>query len=74
MNQRVMLTGATGFVGKQILNALQKEEVEITLVIRSGWQEKVHDNKNIVATIESDDIFSESSVSGRGNTYYQIRT
>lgn len=61
MSRRVLLTGSTGFVGKQILKALQKEKAEITLVVRTGWQEKVHDSKGIIATVETEDIFEESS-------------
>ncbi len=61
MSRRVLLTGSTGFVGKQILKALQKEKIEITLVVRSGWQEKIHGTKGIAATVETDDIFAETS-------------
>jgi dTDP-6-deoxy-L-talose 4-dehydrogenase (NAD+) len=36
MTQRVLLTGATGFVGRQVLAALQSAGADVRLVIRTG--------------------------------------
>ncbi len=61
MSRRVLLTGATGFVGKQVLKALQAEKADITLVTRPGWQEKIYDPEGITATFETEDLFTESA-------------
>lgn len=61
MSRKVLLTGSTGFVGKQVLKALQMDNADITLIVRAGWQEKIQDHKGITATVETEDIFTESS-------------
>jgi dTDP-6-deoxy-L-talose 4-dehydrogenase (NAD+) len=38
MTRRVLLTGATGFVGRKILSALQSTGVDVRLVIRTGTE------------------------------------
>jgi nucleoside-diphosphate-sugar epimerase len=60
MTTKILLTGATGFVGRQVLDALQKKDVELVLVVRSGSEKKIQSNKSISQIIFSDDIFSES--------------
>jgi nucleoside-diphosphate-sugar epimerase len=61
MNQKILLTGATGFVGMQVLRALQKNKVSISLVVRPGWKEKIKNYQNIVNIYETNDLFSEST-------------
>jgi len=61
MIHSVLLTGATGFVGKQVLKALQTEKTEIILVVRSGWQEKIKNQDGITRVIETKDLFAEST-------------
>jgi dTDP-6-deoxy-L-talose 4-dehydrogenase (NAD+) len=60
MRQRILLTGATGFVGKQVLKALQGQKATITLIVRPGWKEKIQNHKGIVDVFETKDLFSES--------------
>jgi len=57
---KVLVTGATGFVGKQVLKVLQNNKFDITLVVRTGWKNKVNDQKGITASFETADLFSES--------------
>jgi|TARA_B100001093_G_C26758529_1_gene984566 dTDP-6-deoxy-L-talose 4-dehydrogenase (NAD+) len=61
MRKRILLTGATGFVGKQILNQLSKNDVDIVLVVRKGSDDVFHNIKNLVSIIETEDIFNETS-------------
>jgi len=60
VSRKVLLTGATGFVGKQVLKALQADNVDITLVVRSGWRKKIKNQEGVIAFFETEDIFSES--------------
>lgn len=57
MKKRVLLTGGTGFVGRQILAALLKADVEVRVVIRTGSQERL--TNNVSDIVFSDDIFTE---------------
>lgn len=56
----VLLTGATGFVGRQILRGLTKQGLSVRLVIRDGKQGDVANLKGIESVVTSLDIFSET--------------
>ena len=57
---RVLVTGATGFVGMQILKALSKDGINILPVVRSGKEGLVAELPHIEKVISSPDIFSET--------------
>jgi nucleoside-diphosphate-sugar epimerase len=59
MKRRVLLTGATGFVGRQILAALSKADVAPRLVLRSGGSALEYEDNN-ADLIYTNDLFSES--------------
>ena len=61
MRQRVLVTGATGFVGKQVLKALLIKKADITIIVRPGWKEKIQNIEGIIKIVETDDLFSESA-------------
>ncbi|UZT76648.1 NAD(P)-dependent oxidoreductase [Ectopseudomonas chengduensis] len=59
MNRRVLLTGSTGFVGRQVLAALREAPVSIRLVTReSGLRDGEVDYRGL-EVFQSADIFSE---------------
>lgn len=58
--RRVLVTGAAGFVGRQIVNHLISRGIWVRAVIRKG-QEKVFSGKSIQSVISSSDLFSEDS-------------
>lgn len=60
MKRRILLTGATGFVGRQIVRSLSKKNVEITLVVRSGKENTVKNTPSVKKVIISEDIFVEN--------------
>lgn len=60
MTKRVLLTGATGFVGRQILAALRKHDVDVRLVIRAGSEARLPANEGADA-ITTPDLFAEDS-------------
>jgi dTDP-6-deoxy-L-talose 4-dehydrogenase (NAD+) len=57
----VLLTGATGFVGRQLLKALQERGYKIRLVIRAGSQSRIASMEGIVSIVTTQDLFAESS-------------
>ncbi len=57
---RVLVTGATGFVGRQVMRALSKFDVELVPVIRKGKESAVNTLPNVVGVIASCDIFAET--------------
>lgn len=60
VRRKVLLTGATGFVGMQVLKALQADSADITLVVRSGWRNIIKNQEGVTAFFETEDIFLES--------------
>lgn len=60
MPKKILVTGGSGFVGKQILKALDAEDVELVLPVRTGKEAFFDYLNNTYTTIQSHDIFSES--------------
>ncbi len=60
MTGRVLLTGATGFVGQAVLRALLARDLPVTCVLRRGGALRSAEPADRVGVIESDDIFQES--------------
>ena len=56
---KVLITGATGFVGSKIVKALKDEDIEITAVLRNSSSHDITGSINNF--IYSSDIFSEST-------------
>jgi nucleoside-diphosphate-sugar epimerase len=57
----ILLTGATGLVGRQILKAISPTNVNIVPVVRSGKESSLETPPNIERVISSPDIFAESA-------------
>ena len=58
---RVLLTGATGFVGKQILKQLENKGHRVTIVVRPKWENRISISSSTTEIIEVNDIFSKKS-------------
>lgn len=56
----ILLTGASGFVGRNIILALSKLNVKVILIVRKGKKDKIIKTPNIVKIIKTEDIFKES--------------
>ena len=57
----VLLTGATGFVGRQILRRLIEHGYDVRAVIRSSTADKLLPTVKVEEVVEIDDLFSQSA-------------
>ena len=57
----ILLTGAAGFVGRQVLRALGERGCRVRAVVREGQQQKIAQDAAIESIVVSFDIFAESS-------------
>ena len=56
----ILLTGATGFVGRQVLRALVEQNCKVRLIVRDASRSKVAQSDAIEAVIATSDLWSES--------------
>lgn len=61
MTGTVLLTGATGFVGHQVLGTLTDRNIQVFVVVRDGWQVQLADGITIEQAITTRDLFAESA-------------
>jgi dTDP-6-deoxy-L-talose 4-dehydrogenase (NAD+) len=59
MTQRVLITGAAGFVGRQVLHALSGSDVTVTAVIRQGGS-GLDREANVHKVVQTSDLFRET--------------
>lgn len=59
MSSRVLLTGGTGFLGRQILAALSEAGVTVRAVLRTGTEERLPAQAKIEQLIPTPDLFAE---------------
>ena len=59
MSNTILLTGATGFVGRQVLRSLAASGATVRVVVRAGSESRLPDTP-IQAIVTSTDIFTES--------------
>ena len=57
--RKILLTGATGFLGKQILNQLDNQEVSIRVISRSKQEDFFSNYKKVTEIIETKNFFNE---------------
>jgi dTDP-6-deoxy-L-talose 4-dehydrogenase (NAD+) len=55
----VLLTGATGFVGRQVLRALSDRGVRVRAIVREGKQRALLSSASIESTVTAPDIFAK---------------
>jgi dTDP-6-deoxy-L-talose 4-dehydrogenase (NAD+) len=57
---KILITGATGFVGKQIMKSFAGSDVELFPVVRVGKEDLVSKLPNVSGIISTFDLFSEN--------------
>ncbi len=57
MNSRILLTGATGFLGRNLLKSFSKLGVEVDVIVRSGNKNKFSSSALISKVIETTNLF-----------------
>jgi nucleoside-diphosphate-sugar epimerase len=60
MKKRILITGASGFVGRQVLKYLTTEDVLVTLVVREGKELLFTNNPVVESIILTKDLFAET--------------
>jgi len=58
--QTILVTGASGFVGKQILKAMSTERIKLIPIVRAGKEHTVSDIINVERVISTPDLFLEN--------------
>lgn len=56
----ILLTGATGFVGRQVLRELGKRKCKVRVIVRDGSQSHIAQSNAIEAVVATADLWSES--------------
>jgi len=59
MTKKILVTGATGFVGHKVINNLLNKKVEIRAIVRKGRQ-NFFEKKSKIELITTKDLFKES--------------
>ena len=73
MSNVILLTGATGFVGRQILNMLEERGMRVHVVVRKEREKQLKNCSAVEKIIITQDIFAES-VDWWGNTCIGVDT
>ena len=60
MSGITLVTGATGYIGQEVLNLLMNKNIRLRIVVRKKSTNKLHLNEKIISIVETDDLFSES--------------
>jgi dTDP-6-deoxy-L-talose 4-dehydrogenase (NAD+) len=60
MRKRILITGASGFVGSQVVRFLENENVDIVLIIREKQKILFKNVKNVQEIITTADLFCET--------------
>lgn len=59
MNRIILLTGSTGFVGRQVLRSLGEKNMTVRIIIRDGADVPADHSANIENVIRTPDLFNE---------------
>ena len=60
MIKTVLVTGSTGFVGRQVINNLLDKQVKIRAIVRKGKETFFNDKSSKIEFVITKDLFKES--------------
>jgi len=60
MNNKFLITGATGFVGRQVLSKLLEKKKEVRIIVRKDKKSFLDDINSRTEIVTTDDLFEES--------------
>ncbi len=60
MSKSILVTGATGFVGRQVIRSLDKHDVQLRLVVREGKESQIEPISKLKEVISTKDLFTEN--------------
>lgn len=58
---KTLVTGASGFIGRKLLNCLQDRGLEVRVVLRAGSDRSLHLPRKSVEVVEVSDLFAQST-------------
>ncbi len=61
MTRKILITGATGFVGRQVVRTLSRHDVELHLVVREGRQGTAASLPRVTTVTSTCDLFAEDA-------------
>lgn len=61
MSNKILVTGATGFVGRQVLRAFSYHDLELRLIVRQGKEKQVDSLPGVTEVINTKDLFVENA-------------
>lgn len=61
MTRRILITGATGFVGSQVVRTLSNRDVQLRLITRKSKMAAADLDQNFCEIVTSEDLFAETS-------------
>lgn len=59
MTQRILITGANGFIGRHLVSTLAEHDIDLVLMVRTGSESEVSALNQASNVVSSPDIFSE---------------
>ena len=61
MTRTVLVTGASGFVGRQVVRTLLQQGAQVRVVVRTGKQEQLESPGRLAAVTPTPDLFAENA-------------
>ena len=61
MKKTVLVTGSTGFVGRQVISNLLDKKVQVRSIVRKGKESFFNDKNSKIQLVETKDLFEEST-------------